>query len=448
MASSTNVFQAWHAGHCPSQRGALCPHCWQTKAVRRRLSTDVDVLVDNGSPRGHSPFVPDLDATLADGLRDLDAATLRRRLRPIDGASAPEVRVGARHLLLLSSNNYLGLATHPALADAARAAIARYGCSAGSSRLIAGDLDLHEAVEAKIAAWKGTAAALLFPTGYHANVGTIGALVGAGDHVFSDALNHASIIDGCRLSRAAVHVYPHRDVQALEGLLATTPPRGRRLIVTDSVFSMDGDRAPLDDLVALAERYHTWLMIDEAHAGGVFGAHGAGLADACGLTPRIHVHMGTLGKALGGMGAYVAGSRELIDWIVNRARTFIFTTGLAPAAVAAAGAAVDLVATDASLGTALHERAAQLRRGLGRLGFDVAGDTHILPLMVGDNARAMALAEALLAHDVLVHAIRPPTVPPGTARLRVTPMATHTPAQMERALDAFAGAGRATGVIP
>ena len=350
-------------------------------------------------------------------------------------------------MLLLSSNNYLGLATHPALRAAATAAIARYGCGTGASRLIAGHLDLHAEVEAKLAAFKGTPAALLFPSGYQANVGAITALVGRGDHVYSDALNHASIIDGCRLSGATIHVYPHRDITVLERLLAPAPQGTRRLIVTDSVFSMDGDRAPLAALVALAEDYHSWLLVDEAHATGVLGPRGAGLAEAEGLTGRIAVHVGTLGKALGGAGAYVAGAAELIALLVNRARSFVYTTGLAPAAVAAAGAALDVVAAEPDRRHALARNAAQLREGLRAHGLDARGDTHIVPLMVGDNRRALALAEALFARGVLALAIRPPTVPPGTARLRVTPMATHSAAQLERALDAFGAAARESGVI-
>jgi 8-amino-7-oxononanoate synthase len=300
-------------------------------------------------------------------------------------------------------------------------------------------------VERRIAAWKGTEAALLFPSGYQANVGTIAALVGRGDHVYSDALNHASIIDGCRLSRATVHVYPHGDVRALEQLLAATPPGGRRLLVTDSVFSMDGDRAPLPSLVALADAYHAWLMIDEAHATGVLGPGGAGLAAADGVSARVTVHMGTLGKALGGAGAYVAGSRTLIDLLINRARSFVFTTGLAPAAVATAGAALEVVAAEPWRRTAVLEHAERLRAGLRALGFATGGDTHIVPVLIGDNRAALALTDALLVRGVLVQAIRPPTVPAGTARLRVSPMATHEGAQLERVLAAFAEAGRATG---
>jgi 8-amino-7-oxononanoate synthase len=398
------------------------------------LSTTVAIEVDKDWSRRHDPGVQVLEAELA----RLEAAGLRRRLRALASAADAEAVVDDRRVLLFCSNNYLGLATHPALCAAAAHAIERYGCGAGASRLIAGHTELHAAVEAKLAAFKGTEAALLFSSGYQANVGTITALVGRGDHVFSDALNHASIIDGCRLSRASVQVYPHRDVRALEALLAAAPPAGRRLIVTDSVFSMDGDRAPLRALAGLAEQYHSWLMVDEAHATGVLGARGAGLAEADGVTSRIAAHMGTLSKALGGMGAYVAGSRALIEVLVNRARSFVYTTGLAPSAVAAAGAALDVVAAEPERRSALARNAEQLRTGLRALGLDVRGDTHIVPVVVGDNARALALAEALLARGVLVQAIRPPTVPEGAARLRVTPMATHTPDQIARVLAAFA----------
>ncbi|MFN8543808.1 MAG: 8-amino-7-oxononanoate synthase [Candidatus Binatia bacterium] len=387
-----------------------------------------------------------MDDVLASELAALDAAGIRRELRPVEGGSDAEVTIGGRRVLLLSSNNYLGLARHPRVVTAAREALERYGCGTGASRLIAGHLDLHATVEARLARFKGTDAALLFPSGYQANVGAITTLVGRGDLVFSDALNHASIIDGCRLSRAAVRVYPHRDLRALAALLAEAPPTGRRLIVTDSVFSMDGDRAPLAELVALADHYHSWIMVDEAHATGVLGGRGAGLAEASGLTRRIHVHMGTLSKALGSTGGYIAGSHPLIALVVSRARSFIYTTGLPPSAAAGAAAALEIVEAEPDRRAALQRNAEHLRRGLTALGFAVGGDTHILPVMVGDNASAVALAEALLARDVLVQAIRPPTVPPGTARLRVTPMATHTPEQLDRVLAAFADAGRATGL--
>jgi 8-amino-7-oxononanoate synthase len=386
---------------------------------------------------------PELDAELT----SLEERGLRRRLRALGSASDATVELAGRPVLLFSSNNYLGIATHPALREAARAAIDRWGCGTGASRLIAGHTDLHAEVETALAAMKGTEAALLFPSGYQANIGAIGALMGAGDHLYSDALNHASIIDGCRLSRATVHVFPHCDLDALERELAATPPGGRRLIVTDSVFSMDGDRAPLSSLVTLAERYHSRLMIDEAHATGVLGPRGAGLAAAEGLTDRIDVHMGTLGKALGGAGAYVAGSRALVDVLVNRARSFVFTTALAPAVVAAAGAAIEVLAREPERRARLLENAHRMRGGLRALGYEVGGDTHILPVMLGDNRLALAMGDALLARGILVQPIRPPTVPPGTARLRVTPMATHTSADVDRALDAFAEAGRETGAL-
>jgi len=377
---------------------------------------------------------------LADELAALDAAGLRRRLRAIGSAPDPEVRIEGRRVLHFCSNNYLGLATHPALRRAAIAAIERWGCGAGASRLVSGHTELHARVEARLAAFKGVEAALLFPTGYHANVGAIGALVGRGDHVYSDALNHASIVDGCRLARATVHVYPHGDARALDAALGATPRGGRRLIVTDSVFSMDGDRAPLAEIVALAEAHGALVMVDEAHATGVFGPGGAGLASELGVAGRIAVHMGTLGKALGGAGAYVAGSRDLVDVVLNRARSFVYTTALPPASVAAAAAALDVVAAEPERRARVLAHADRLRVGLRALGLDARGDTQVVPVWLGDNARAVAFAERLLAAGVLAGAIRPPTVPAGTARLRVTPMATHTSDQIDRALDAFARA--------
>jgi glycine C-acetyltransferase len=387
------------------------------------------------------------DAELDGELDRLDAAGLRRRLRLIESGCEPEVVIDGRPVLLLCSNNYLGLASHPRLQAAAGEALGRWGCGAGASRLISGHLGIHAQVEARLAAFKGTEAALLFPSGYQANVGTITALIGRGDHVFSDALNHASIIDGCRLSRATVHVYAHLDVAALDAMLARTPTDTRRLIVTDSVFSMHGDRAPLGDLVRLARSYHSLLMIDEAHATGVLGPHGAGLADLEDCVDGVTVHMGTLGKALGGAGAYIAGSRALVELVTNRARSFVYSTGLPPASVAAAGAALDVVTGEPERRAALARNAARLRDGLHALGLHTSGDTHIVPVLIGDNARTVAFSEALLARGVLVHPIRPPTVPVGTARLRVTPMATHTDAHIDRALDAFAAAARDTGVL-
>src|SRR5215470_573195 len=284
------------------------------------------------------------------------AAGLQRSVRPVDGAQDVRVIVEGRSVLSLCSNNYLGLANHPALIEAAVDAARRYGVGSAASRLISGSMRVHHDLEAKLAAFKRAEACLLFTSGYHANLGVISSLVGDGDAVFSDALNHASIIDGCRLSRAAVHVYPHADMAQLEQQLRAVRAR-RRLIVTDSVFSMDGDSAPLQAICELAEAHEAMVMVDEAHATGVVGARGAGLVDALGLEPRVTVQMGTLGKALGTFGAYVAGSRELIDYLVNRARTFIFTTALPPPLIAAAAAALSIVEREPERRTAVRRNA-------------------------------------------------------------------------------------------
>lgn len=373
-----------------------------------------------------------------DELEQIRAAGLWRSLRRIEGAVDTWVTVDGTRALLLCSNNYLGLANHPALAEAAARAAREYGVGAGASRLVSGSLPLHAELEARLAAFKGTEAALLFPTGYHANIGAITALVGRGDAIFSDALNHASIIDGCRLAGAAVHVYPHRDTVALARALASTDAR-RRLIVTDSIFSMDGDHAPLREICALAETHDAMVMVDEAHATGVFGATGAGLVEALGLHGRVTVQMGTLGKALGCAGAFVAARRDVVDVLVNRARSFIYTTALAPPLVAAAAAALDVVAREPERRTRLLRRSADLRARLTALGLRVpSGEGPIVPVIVGDSEEAMRWSRTLLEHGVFVQAIRPPTVPRGTARLRVTVMATHDDADLAHAAKAFA----------
>lgn len=372
-------------------------------------------------------------------LARLRRAGLERFLRPVDGAQDAYLTVGGRRVLSLCSNNYLGLANHPEVVEAAVAAAREDGVGAGASRLISGSMRRHHLLEERLAELKQAQACLLFTSGYHANLGVIASLVGPEDAVFSDALNHASLIDGCRLSRAAVHVYPHNDLAALAAHLAAATGR-RRLIVTDSIFSMDGDAAPLAAICELAERHDAMVMVDEAHATGVCGAHGAGLVEALGLQQRVTVQMGTLGKALGAFGAYVAGSRALIDLLVNTARTAIFTTALPPPVVAAADAALTIVAREPERRQALRRNAAHLRGGLLDLGFDVPGeaDSHILPVMVGAAATTMALSASLLERGVFAHGIRPPTVPDGTGRLRATVMATHAAADVAAALDAFA----------
>ena len=374
-------------------------------------------------------------------LEEIRSRNLYRQLKVVDGEQDATVRLNGREVLNLSSNNYLGLANHPALKEAAREALDRYGCGSGASRLISGNMTAHEELEQRIARFKGTEAALVFNSGYQANVGIIPTLVEKDDVVLSDQLNHASIIDGCRLSRAAVSVYRHCDMDHLASLLEEAPATARKLIATESIFSMDGDIAPLGEIVALAERHGAMVMVDEAHATGVRGPDGAGMVAELGLGDRVLVQMGTLGKALGAFGAYVAGSARLKDLLINRARSFIFTTSLPPVVLAMAAAAVDLVEREPERQCALRCNTGRLRSGLERLGYTVSGSTQIIPVMVGEEQPCMELAARLLDSGFYVQGIRPPTVPPGTSRLRVTTMATHTNEQLDRALDAFARAG-------
>ncbi|MEB2286042.1 MAG: 8-amino-7-oxononanoate synthase [Polyangiaceae bacterium UTPRO1] len=378
------------------------------------------------------------EQAFADELAQVRAAGLWRELRRIEGPVDTWVNVDGIRALVLCSNNYLGLANHPALAAAAARAAVAYGGGAGASRLISGSLAIHRDLEARLARFKHAEAALLFPSGYHANVGAITTLVGRGDAVFSDQLNHASIIDGCRLSGAAVHVYAHADPAALDALLARAPAR-RRLVVTDSVFSMDGDHAPLAAICRIAAARGAMVMVDEAHATGVDGPSGAGLVEALGLGGAVTVQMGTLGKALGAAGAFVAGSRNLVDLLVNRARSFIYTTALPPPVAAAVDAALDIVAREPERRARLAQVATTLRARLSALGFTIpSGAGPIIPVMAGTSERALAWSRRLLERGVFVQAIRPPTVPEGTARLRVTVMATHSDADLAHAAAAFA----------
>lgn len=390
-----------------------------------------------------------LKDVLADRLAELEQRGLYRRLRLVEGAQAGRVRLGGREVLMLSSNNYLGLANHPALTRAAQDALERFGCGAGASRLISGSMELHHELEDRLARLKHTEAALAFPTGYQANVGTLSALMEPGDTILSDALNHASIIDGCRLSRATTLVFRHNDMDHLADLLASCSAAGRRLIVTDSVFSMDGDIAPLAEMGRLARDYDAWLMVDEAHATGVFGPHGAGVVEELGLSSTVEIQMGTLGKALGGFGAYVAGSRHLIDWLVNRARSFVYTTALPPSVAATAIAALDIVDQEPERRRRLWDNTAFLADQLSKLGYKLGNSrSQILPLIIRDAGQTMTLAAALLERGIFAQGIRPPTVPAGTSRIRVTPMATHTTQDMQQAVRVFAAAGKEVGVLP
>jgi 8-amino-7-oxononanoate synthase len=373
-----------------------------------------------------------------DELDNLRRASLYRRLRLIEGEQGPIVTVDGREALNFCSNNYLGLANHPALCAAAKNAIDRYGCGSGASRLISGNMALHEDLESKIAELKGTEAALVFNSGFQANTGILSTLVGEDDVILSDSLNHASIIDGCRLSRAKVIVYAHCDLEQLERGLRKSPAKGRKLVVTESLFSMDGDEAPLAEIVELAQKYGATVMVDEAHATGVFEPNGAGLVGKLGLGDRVLVQMGTLGKALGGFGAYVAGSKALRELLINRCRSFIFTTAPPPAVMAMALAAVELVQNEPERRQALRNNCELLQAGLKSLGYSLANSrSQILPLMIGDAIQCMKLSDELLQRGVFAQGIRPPTVPAGTSRLRITLMATHTREHIDRALNAF-----------
>jgi glycine C-acetyltransferase len=371
-------------------------------------------------------------------LAELATGGLLRNLREIESAQGPRVQIGGQSYLLLCSNNYLGLANHPALIEAACRATRQQGVGSGASRLISGSMSLHHRLEERIAAFKGTESALVFNTGYAANNGIIQGLLRPDDLVFSDSLNHASIIDGCRLSGARILVYPHNDMSALEELLQreSLSRRGRWLIVSDGVFSMDGDVAQLALLVTLKERYDAWLMVDDAHGGGVLGEHGRGTAELFGCMERIDLQMGTFGKAFGSFGAYLAARREFIDTLINRSRSFIYSTSLPPGVLAANLAAIDLV--DSEEGLRRRERLEANRQLFSRLlstaGFDLCGSsTQIVPILIGDPEPTMRAANRLFSQGIYLSGIRPPTVPPGTCRLRATLMADHTADEIQQA---------------
>lgn len=383
---------------------------------------------------------PSLDDALGAELLALDGAGLRRTLRAVRRLGGAEVEVEGTRAVDFSSNDYLGLAGDRRLADAAAAALRTGGTGAGAARLISGNHPLHEALEAELAAFKGMPAALLFATGYGANTGAIPALAGRGDAVYSDALNHASLIDGCRLSRADVRVYPHADMDALDALLRADEGRyRRRWIVTDAVFSMDGDLCPLPDLVEVARRHGAWTYLDDAHGTGVLGAEGRGSPERWGVEGRVDVVMGTLGKALGTAGAFVAGSPALREVLLNRARAFVFSTGSPPAMAAAALEALRIVRAEPWRRDRVRAVARRLREGLRALGRPAAGeeDGHVVPVRTGTAEETVRLGTALRRMGWLVGAVRPPTVPPGTSRLRITASAAHTDDQVDGLLDAL-----------
>ena len=363
---------------------------------------------------------------------------LARRLAARVGPQGVYITIDGRRLVNFGSNDYLNLAAHPRLADAVVSAAKREGWGSGASPLISGRGESHARLEARLAEFEGTEAALTFSSGFAANTGAVAALVGPGDVVFTDRKNHASLLDGCRLSRADVRVYPHCDCPRLEHLLAKSSGYRRRMIVTDSLFSMDGDLAPLAELADLAERHDSMLLIDEAHATGVFGDRGRGVAEHLGVEDRVHVRVGTLSKALGSIGGFVAGSRPLIEWLVNRARPYVFSTAIPDAAAEAATAAVELVQNEAHRGERLLSEAAELRRRLTDQGWNVGRSaSQIIPIVVGEPDEAVRLAAELRQRGFFLPAIRPPTVPDGEACLRVSLTRGHTPEMINELLRAL-----------
>jgi 8-amino-7-oxononanoate synthase len=381
-------------------------------------------------------------------LDDLARRSLLRRLRAIESASEAEVMIGGRPVILMASNNYLGLATHPALKRAAIQATERFGVGAGAARLVSGTLPPHEELETALAKFKGSEAALVFGSGYLANLGVIPALIGAGGLILADRLCHASLIDGCRLSGAAFRIYRHNDVAHLKSLLARRPSKRDTLIVTDGVFSMDGDLAPLPELITVAERYGARLFVDDAHGTGVMGAQGRGTLEHYGVESRLPFHMGTLGKALGTSGAYVVGPAAMIQYLLNTARTFLFATAPPPATSAATVAALHVLQAEPDRRTRLWDNRNYLHAGLADLGFRLTGSASpILPVVIGDAQQTVALADRLLELGVYAPAIRPPTVPKDTSRIRVTVTSEHSRAQLDRALAAFKQAGRELKII-
>jgi len=372
-------------------------------------------------------------------LASLDRQSLCRRLATRQGNQATQIELDGRKLLNFSSNDYLALAADPRLADAASGAAQEEGWGSGASPLIMGHGRAHRRLEERLAEFEGTEAALVFSSGFAANAGTIATLVGPGDVVFSDRKNHASIWDGCRLSRADVRAFGHADCGHLEQLLEKSGRYRRRLIVTDGLFSMDGDVAPLAELADLAERFGAMLFVDEAHATGVFGPHGRGTVEQAGLEGRAHVRVGTLSKGLGSIGGFVVGSQPLIDWLVNRARPYVFSTASPGAAAAASTAALDIVRDEPNRRETLSSRALSLRKRLTNDGWDIGPTTsQIIPVIVGEAGRAMQFASALGERGLFVPAIRPPTVPEGEARLRISLTYGHTPEMIEQLASSLA----------
>ncbi len=386
---------------------------------------------------------------LAEEKRLLQEKGCYRQMKTMDGASQAKISLNGKEVINFASNNYLGLANSNLLKQAVIKSLNEFGAGAGASRLLSGNLALHEQLEKILAQFKKTPAALLFNCGYMANCGLLSALSFRHDIIFSDQYNHASIIDGIILSRAKLIRYPHKDMAELRKLLIQNQQhRAKRFIVTDSVFSMDGDIAPLRDIVDLATEFEATVIVDEAHATGIYGKNGHGITELLDLEGEVDIQMGTLGKALGGFGAFVAADSLVIDYLINKARPFIFTTALPPPAIAAALKALDIVQNRPDLRDTLLQQANWFREELKNIGFNTLNsETHIIPILVGENEKAVQFSQKLVDAGIYAPAIRPPTVPQGTARLRISLMATHKMPDLEKALQILVKIGKKIRLI-
>jgi glycine C-acetyltransferase len=391
---------------------------------------------------------PDPLAYLTAELNALKEQGLYRRLRILEDEQKPQTTFDHRSVVNLSSNNYLGLTTHPRLRERALEATRKYGVGTGSVRTIAGTMDIHMELERRLAEFKKTDAVVVFQSGFAANAGTVSAVLTKDDVVVSDELNHASIIDGCRLSRADIKVFPHRDVDAARKILQSLPASQRKLLITDGVFSMDGDLGPLPALCGLAEEFGCIMMVDDAHASGVFGRNGRGTIDHFDVHGRVDIQVGTLSKAIGVLGGYVAGTRALIEFLYHRARPFLFSTSHPPGVAAACIAAIDVLLEEPQIIDRLWENTRFFQSGLKSLGFNTgASEGPITPVIVGDGALAMKLSDRLFEAGVFAQGIAFPTVAIGKARVRTIVTATHTRDELQFALDAFGVVGRALGIV-
>ena len=387
-------------------------------------------------------------AFLGTELDSLREQKLFRQLRILDDEQKAHTSVDHKSVVNLSSNNYLGLTTHPRLRQAALKAIEDFGVGTGSVRTIAGTMEIHMELERRLAGFKKVEKVVVFQSGFTANAGTVSAILTKEDVVISDELNHASIIDGCRLSRATIKVFPHKDVDAARKVIKELPTSQRKLLITDGVFSMDGDLGPLPALCDLAEETGCIMMVDDAHASGVFGKNGRGTVDHFGMHGRVDIQVGTLSKAIGALGGYVAGNTNLIDFLYHRARPFLFSTSHPPAVVLACMAALDVLMEEPEIIERLWENTRFFKEGLARLGFNTGlSESPITPVIAGDGAKAMMLSDKLFARGVFAQGIAFPTVARDKARVRTIVTATHTREDLQYALDAFAAVGREIGLI-